>query len=194
MVWDLRHPPPPFSGNGASDALPVPPHPLTPRGPFVAPGRYTVTLAAGDVRRSQPVDVEGDPALPIGESEWYARERFLVDLLRLQRRVWDREREAEQLRERLTARRDSLAEDEAVPADLAAVLDSARAVERRLTGLRFRVYGLAGEFNGRGVRQGTLYPPTETQRRRRDTLEEALNDALAALARVRTEVAVPREE
>ena len=45
---------------------------------------------------------------------------------------------------------------------------------QRLRRLRARAYGLAGEFNGRGVRQGSLYPPTETHRARLEQLQEAL--------------------
>ncbi|HEX4936007.1 MAG TPA: hypothetical protein VFV33_22660, partial [Gemmatimonadaceae bacterium] len=51
--WDLRHAPPPGSGQrggdeegGTSDALPRPPRDIGDRGPFVAPGSYVVTIDA----------------------------------------------------------------------------------------------------------------------------------------------------
>jgi hypothetical protein len=43
---------------------------------------------------------------------------------------------------------------------------------------------LAGELNGSGVRQGSLYPPTETQRRRKTEIEKEVESALAALRQV----------
>ena len=50
--------------------------------------------------------------------------------------------------------------------------------------LRGQLAGLAGQFNGRGVRQGSLYPPTNTHRDRwrrlSSELEEALRDAQTA--------------
>jgi hypothetical protein len=56
VTWDLRHEPPPVvsdSGEGGAEeagpsASRVPlPHPVSARGPFVSPGRYTVRLEAG---------------------------------------------------------------------------------------------------------------------------------------------------
>jgi hypothetical protein len=43
---------------------------------------------------------------------------------------------------------------------------------------------LAAEFNGQGVRQGTLYPPTSTHRQRLQALTAALADVVGSLPTV----------
>ncbi|MEE9133638.1 MAG: hypothetical protein V3U13_08760, partial [Gemmatimonadota bacterium] len=55
------------------------------------------------------------------------------------------------------------------------------ALARRVRRLRSQVYRLAAAFNGAGVRQGSLYPPTPTHRQRMDDLAGALERELAAL-------------
>ena len=50
-----------------------------------------------------------------------------------------------------------------------------------MAGVRQRAYRLAGELNGSGVRQGSLYPPTRTQRLRMLQLEESLRRELTTL-------------
>jgi photosystem II stability/assembly factor-like uncharacterized protein len=163
--WDLRHEPPPFQESGEeSGALPILPRPVTPRGPFVAPGTYTVTLRAGGARSSQTLEVVGDPLLPLSEDDWRDREVFLLALLDLQRRAWDGE-----------ARADSLAKQ------LGGESDSAAELVRRLHGIRSSVYRLAGAFNGSGVRQGSLYPPTQAHRQQMKELEQRLARALDEL-------------
>ena len=52
--------------------------------------------------------------------------------------------------------------------------DTAKARARRLATLRDQIYGLAGGLGGSGVRQGSLYPPTETHRMRKAYLEARL--------------------
>jgi len=182
--WDLRHEPPPFEPDtGRVEALPRLPRPVTPRGPFVSPGIYTVTLRAGRTRSSQTVVVSGDPLLDLSQAEWHERETFLLALLGLQRRAWEAERRVDQLRRELVSERDSLAAQGVAPEHLVAGLDSVSALAGRLSRIRRAAYGLAGELNGSGVRQGSLYPPTETQRQRMRDLEAALQRDLAALAR-----------
>lgn len=75
--WDLRHEPP------------VPPDPERPaflgppRGPFVPPGTYTVTVSAGSFSASRPVEVEEDPRIRLGEAErrlWYDQTRAAAKL------------------------------------------------------------------------------------------------------------------
>ncbi|MFQ6046066.1 MAG: glycosyl hydrolase, partial [Gemmatimonadales bacterium] len=165
VVWDLRHEQPPefsfgFGGGGAQgpEALPVLPHPVAPRGPFVSPGTYTVTLEAGTARATRSVRVKGDPLMPLTQEDWVSREAFLVSLLELQKEA---SRAAE------TAR--GLSGDEA------------QAIARRLRQLMGQLASLASQFNGQGVRQGSLYPPTETQRRRKETIERQLREALEEL-------------
>lgn len=95
VTWDLRHDPPPSQpqdpNSPQAQALPRPPRPLGSVGPWVSPGTYTVTLTAGSAASTQTVQVSGDPGKPELTAEQYrARERFLVELLALQRQAWDR--------------------------------------------------------------------------------------------------------
>lgn len=169
VVWDLRHPPPPTmagSFGGAREGvvesereLPELPHSIEPHGPFVSPGRYEVTLVANGERATRPLLVRGDPALELSEADHRAREAFLVELLELQRRAF---RAAARARER--------ARGEGAP-------ERARELAGRLSRIRARLYGLAGEFNTQGVTQGTLRPPTVTHREIRDRLAAELEEA-----------------
>jgi hypothetical protein len=172
--WDLRYEPPPFEADDdPEEALPKLTHPITPRGPFVSPGTYTVTLEAGGARSSQTVEVRGDPLLALSDEQWRERERYLLDLLELQRRAWDAQERGEDLRRAAMAARDSLGAENAPPA-VVAHADSASALARRLRRLRSRIYNLAEVFNGDGVRQGSLFPPTETHRNRKEDLAAEL--------------------
>jgi photosystem II stability/assembly factor-like uncharacterized protein len=183
VVWDLRHEPPPFQSNSdQTETAPALPHPVTPRGPFVVPGTYTATLRVGGApRSSQNVEVRGDPLLSITQAEWRDREIFLLALLDLQRRAWDADQRGQELQRSVVAERDSLAEGgvDSEQANLRA--DSVSALARRLAGVRQSAYRLAGALNGAGVRQGSLYPPTRTQRLRMLQLEESLRRELATL-------------
>jgi hypothetical protein len=144
LVWDLRHEPPPSTGDdGISSEFAPLPHPVTLRGPFVSPGRYTATLEAGGARATQVVEVRGDPMLPLTEAQHRERESFLLEVLDLQRRV--------------------------------AALQASASPPRELQALARRVNGLANEFNGGGVRQGSLHPPTATHRQRKQELEAELD-------------------
>jgi photosystem II stability/assembly factor-like uncharacterized protein len=149
-VWDLRHEPPPYD-DGPNDynlrALPRPPRPTAPQGPFVSPGTYTVTLTAGSANASTTVEVQPDPLMPITLAQYREREAFLVDLLDLQRRSYEMARSAQ---------------------------GSAAATARRI---QSRAYGIASDFNGRGAVQGTLYPPTPAQRAQVAELKRMLAEA-----------------
>ncbi len=189
VVWDLRHEPPPTGGSPFGQqqpprrALPVLPHPVSARGPFVSPGTYTVTLEADGRRATRTVVVRGDPLMPLTQADWEERERFLVGLVEMQRASGEAAQRASALYRRLVTRRDSLrTANEAVPDDLTAAVDSAQALGRRLRALRGQAGQLTGQVNGFGVRQGTLYPPTATQRRRREAMEARLRTAVAELA------------
>jgi photosystem II stability/assembly factor-like uncharacterized protein len=97
VVWDLRHEPPPAApafaqaggeegGSGTAKALPALPRPAGPRGPWVSPGTYTVTLQAGGAHASRTLEVRGDPGKPaITLAEYKQREAFLLDVLDVQR-------------------------------------------------------------------------------------------------------------
>jgi len=180
--WDLRHESPPFEPDTSRvEALPVLPRPITPRGPFVAPGTYTVTLDAGGVSSTQQLQVRGDPLIDLTDEQWRNREAFLVELLQLQRRAWDADQRGQALANRLNEEREAAATDGEPQAALVEQADSAAALSRRIRRLRQQVYQLAGAFNGNGVRQGSLFPPTQTHRQRREFLGEALGREVANL-------------
>ncbi|MEJ2184987.1 MAG: hypothetical protein P8Z36_03525, partial [Gemmatimonadota bacterium] len=179
--WDLRHEPPPAGYSGGEQGGADLPHPIGPRGPFVSPGTYTVTLIAGGARASQKVVVRGDPLMPLTDAQYREREAFLLSVQEMQRKVSQAARDADQLRRQLRARQDSLRKAGGVPAGMAARIDSVSALGDRLNRLRRGVFGLASQFTGSGARQGSLYPPTETQKARERMLEAQLDEQLHAL-------------
>jgi photosystem II stability/assembly factor-like uncharacterized protein len=90
VTWDLRHEPLPSSPEDPESpqarALPRPPRPVAPVGPWVSPGTYTVTLTAGSATTTETVMVAGDPGKPaLTTAQYQDRERFLVDLMNVQR-------------------------------------------------------------------------------------------------------------
>ncbi|MEJ2217525.1 MAG: hypothetical protein P8099_13020 [Gemmatimonadota bacterium] len=175
VTWDLRHEPPPAGGffGGQQGAANLP-HPIGPRGPFVSPGTYAVTLIADGTQASQPVVVRGDPLMPITDAQYRERETFLLSVQEMQRKVFEAARDADQLRRQLQAQRDSLQKAGGVPEELSARIDSVSALRDRLNRLRRGVFGLASQFTGSGVEQGSLYPPTDTQKARKRMLESQL--------------------
>ncbi len=176
--WNLSHPSPPIEEDDDSsreglvvpsteDILPALKRSTDPRGPFVAPGRYTVTLEAGGSTSTRTVEVRGDPEMPtITQARYESRERFLVGLLGMQHEVFEAAQRAEALEEELS----ETADDEQI--------EAAEEHAQRLNGLRRGIYGLANTFNRSGVRQPTLYPPTDEHRRRKRQLEGELAEAI----------------
>jgi len=188
--WDLRHRPPPVTGRGAGDegvpeALPRPPRDIGERGPFVAPGVYTVVLDVDGVTATRPVTVKPDPLLPVTVAQHRQREAFLLEVAAAQQTVTD-------LGARISALRSQLAQRRAVNARPSSqpLVDSALArlstIERTVrvgpAAVQGRVYSLAGEFNGQGAQQGSLHPPTRTHRERFALLLAQLTRAQEALA------------
>jgi len=198
VSWDLRHAPPPASagaggfggeeggggppeagaagggrgGRGRAEAvvqLPIPTHDIGLRGPYVAPGTFTVTLNADGDTTSRMFEVRADPASNVTLAQQKSREAFLVDVQSLQLQT---EQRAADLRTRRTA---------------ATGADSTRlvALERRLTGgrdgVRAKLGGVARFFNGTGAQQGSFLPPTTTQR-------QVVADAKAELMAVEKEL------
>jgi hypothetical protein len=105
--------------------------------------------------------VRGDPEMPITAAQHRERETFLLAVMAAQV-------DALQLMGRVR----STAQD--ASGDRAARLASLR---RDLGQAAGSLRGMMGDFNGSGVRQGTLYPPTDTHRQR-------LRDARAIIDRV----------
>jgi hypothetical protein len=177
VVWDLRYEPPPAAGfgggggeGGTGTALP---RSVAPRAPHVPPGRYTVTLTAGDARATGTVEVRGDPLMPLTPAQYAARDTFVV-------RALDAAREAGAM----AAQAASAGRDAAARGDGAAA-DSSRALVRRIQQLGGRARQLLSRFGGQGVRQGTLYPPTATHRELLERLERDLADLRERVAALR---------
>jgi len=162
--WDLRYPADPDGGPERwvpfeDDQLP---RSVAPRGHFVSPGRYRLTLEARGTTVSTEVQVEADPDLPLTQAQYEERESFLNEVVALQQ-------------------------------DFDAVLggsggsgfgrggedpDSSPA-ERALQQHRRQVRSVYNSLNPSGVRQGSLYPPTETQK----AVVAAAREALLAYRR-----------
>jgi hypothetical protein len=181
VTWDLRHEPPASFGGGGggggpaqeSPALPRLAQPVGPRGPFVSPGSYTVTLEADGARSSRQVVVKGDPMMPMLTDALYReREAFLVSVMELQERVRD-----------LAQRAGVRGGGGFGPQPAVAPGDTLAALRSRIGGVLRGLGGLASDMNGSGVRPGTLYPPTETQKRRKAELEAELGAVTAAWER-----------
>jgi len=62
--------------------------PALPFGPFVLPGRYTVTLSAGGTTRSRPLDVGLDPRVRVGAGDLEAQLRLSQAIDSTLQRVW----------------------------------------------------------------------------------------------------------
>jgi hypothetical protein len=121
------------------------PRPTGNRGPWVAPGRYTLTLEARGVTSAQELEVLPDPMVPtLTAADYQAREEFMVGLLALRGDIMDLMQDA--------------------PAER----------QGELRGLVAEVQRVLGSLNGGGVRPGTLHPPTESQRTRIERVREAL--------------------
>ncbi|MEE8135342.1 MAG: hypothetical protein V3T56_09805, partial [Gemmatimonadales bacterium] len=163
VVWDLRHEPPAAAG-GSGDAppagaLPVPARPLGRRGPFVSPGEFTVTLEADGTQSVQTVTVRGDPEMPLTDEDWNARETFLLGIVDLQVKISDHV-EAAGAQCRGGFRGGGGGRGAAQSQD----------PNQQLCRIRSQLGRIAGELGGGGVQQGTVYPPTATQRQRFEEL------------------------
>ena len=196
-VWDLRHVPPPTSavgggggeegggppegggGRGGAAAvvdrrpnLPIPTHDIGNRGPYVSPGKFTVTLDVDGDTVSRSFDVRADPLGNVTLAQQKARESFLMDVQSLQERT---ERVVQDIRS-------------ARGSGPAAPNDPLVGLERRLTGrdgVRGKLGGIARAFNGTGAQQGTFLPPTVNQR-------EVVREAKAELDAVEKELRAKR--
>ena len=189
--WDLRHTPPPTDADEDEDGdegvvepdtiLPALRHSLEPKGPFVSPGLYAVTMTAGETEVTRRVEVQPDPKIDLTPAEWQAREAFLVELLQMQREAWNAAESMTSLSDSLRSRRDAMEEAGNLTDAFAARVDSVDALADRLRDVRGDLYGLASAFNTSGVTQPTLHPPTATQRQRLNVLRAELQGALEAM-------------
>jgi photosystem II stability/assembly factor-like uncharacterized protein len=128
FAWDLRYPPPAVQQFGYPIAAIFGNTPREPRGPWVMPGRYLVTLSAEGRSSSQELHVRMDPRVKTSREE--LREQFDLSM-----RVYDALarshaalREVRQQRARLKEARGRQAPDE-ITRQLAAFDEAAGALE-----------------------------------------------------------------
>jgi len=188
VTWDLAHPSPPTEEDEEDDGrdgvvepdtiLPEIEYPFDMKGPFVRPGTYTVTLKAGGVKKTESVEVRGDPAIDLTAQQWRDREAFLLEVLDGQRTAFRASQRADSLEDRLKAHRNDLATRvDSIPDELIGLLNRAEDEADTLGEVRGDIYGLAGVFNWSYVTQPSLQPPTPTHRQRFAALQNRLRAA-----------------
>ena len=162
--WDLRHPLLDGSDEWQAHDSDQLARPIEERGHFVSPGTFRITLQARGTSSSQTIAVTGDPDMPVTLAQYREREAFLSEVLTMRQEV-------EQLR-------DTLAQMRERDAGRASRLE---ALQGELNASRAVLEGIYQSMNGGGVRQGSLYPPTETHEQRKTMVEGTLARARAEL-------------
>ena len=168
--WDLRHSIPGRAESWQRFTNPELARPIGQRGPWVSPGRYTVTVSARDISASTRVEVRGDPEMPITVAMYESRERFMLDALALTGEIQSYMRE-----NGLGGGgrgRGGRGGRPSLDTPAGKLSTAARMVQQ--------VYGA---LNGGGVRPGTLYPPTESQRAAVQTARALFAEARGGLDR-----------
>ncbi len=155
-VWDLRHVAPPAGPQfgQSQDTTAQLPHPIGTRGPFVSPGTYTARVTTWSARSTQSIEVRGDPLMTITQAQYEDREAFLLALVAAQRDV----------------------------SEMTQAAGGNRDMTDRLRDLRRQLGRLYSSINGSGVRQGSLFPPTTTQRQRWEAAQAELEQLRQDLA------------
>lgn len=223
--WDLRYPPaagggfagfarggeeagmePPAGAAGGAGgsgraagrvALPVPAHNIGPRGFYVSPGKFTVTMDVDGEKSTRTFDVRADPMLSATLADHKAREAFLLEAQEVQAKLVTA---TAAFRTRLAAA--ASAADTARLAPLAERLGIPVAAVRGATGgpgagggpgggggfgrPRGPVAALAAlpnAWNGNGARHGGLPAPSGTQRAVLEEAKAVLRDIERELAR-----------
>ena len=106
--------------------------------------------------------------MPLTAAQWRDREAFLVDLQSTRRAIAEVTQNATEALNRINTRSEAA--------------DVVRALQQQLRTLRRSANNLASEFNGNGVRQGSLYGPTESHRDRKRRIDRSLDELRAALS------------
>ncbi len=199
LVWDLRYTPPPatnrpptpgvdtkarpseatlaripgdYGGGGDITGGESGGEPILPTGPPVLPGLYTITLTAGGASSRATVRVEGDPRIPISDSDRQAQHRFLMAAYRAQLAGAEATTATSTLRDGIEAITKAIAAEKTPPAGLKPATDE---FARRVRGLQGEIGRGAGRVGGlvRSVSRSTSRPTASQQ--------AELADALAAL-------------
>ena len=222
--WDLRYPP--ATGGGAARgggeegppgeagaggggvaggrgpgstrvALPLPAHNIGPRGFYVSPGKYTVTMDVDGAKSVQTFEVRADPTMMETLADHKAREAFLLDVQEVQAKLTTA---TTAFRTKMAAAKgaDSVRMNEmalklglvaparvgapAGPGGLAGGPGGGGGFGRP-RGPAAALGGLAGAWNGSGARHGGLQAPSGTQREVLARAKEALAEMEKELAR-----------
>jgi photosystem II stability/assembly factor-like uncharacterized protein len=149
-------------GEGRRPALPLPAHNIGPRGIHVAPGTFTVTMAAGRDTVKQQFAVRGDPTSDVTLKEHQEREAFLLEVMDVQARLTAA---TTQFRTRL--QQASGADQQRlqqVAQQLGLATPAAGRGGRGGRGPGASLGGIVGAYTGSGVRQASLKGPTGTHK------------------------------
>jgi hypothetical protein len=172
-------------GRGGPEYEPGVPRSVGPRGAFVAPGTYTVTLQAGDQRVRETVRVNGDPALPLTVAQHREREGFQLQLADMLAEMVTMSQELANLRRDLTAQRDAAAAASPARAAADSSLERLTNVERSFVSgpvsMLGRINQLNGAFNGSGAQQGSFQPPTPPMRAQAREIRVVIDQVKAEL-------------
>lgn len=177
-----------MAGGRGNDPYPYPvPRSLGPRGAFVSPGSYTVTLQAGDAKATETIRVNADPLLTLTVAQHKEREAFQLDMADMLAEIVAMSQQLASQRRDLTTRRDAAAAGSAarVAADssLARLTSVERSFVTSIGPAQGRIMQLYNSFNGSGAQQGSLYPPTAA-------MKAQARDIRAAVDRLKREIAV----
>ncbi|HEX7940137.1 MAG TPA: hypothetical protein VF483_14210, partial [Gemmatimonadaceae bacterium] len=220
--WDLRWPPAAggrggFAGGGGGgeeeapapaaggriagrQALPIPAHNIGPRGFYVSPGKYTVTMDVDGAKSSRTFEVRGDPNMMETVADHKARESFLLDVQDVQAKI---AAATTAFRAKMATAKgaDSLRmHDLALKLGLIAAARPASVGPGGLAGgpagpggggrggrggggPAAALAGLAGQWNGNGARHGGLQPPSGQHRAILAAAKTALSEMEKELAR-----------
>lgn len=164
--WDLRHGGPGVSDEWSRHDSPVLARSIDTWGPWVSPGTYIVSIEANGRVGETSVEVRGDPEMPMLTQEMYeSREQFMLGAIALMTQI------------------DNVMQEHGVRGGggfgFRGQAGPPRTPEDRLRAARRMVQQVYGAMNGGGVRPGSLYPPTQTQREQLERARDLLNDALA---------------
>lgn len=122
VVWDLRYPPPyepdPEETRGFFGA---------PRGPKVLPGRYSVTLEAGDLTLNREFDVRLDPRVRISDADLAARQKALMSMYALASPLYQAGRTVRRLTQQVSDMRKLLGGRDDLPQSLSDDVNSVSA-------------------------------------------------------------------
>ena len=138
--------------------------PIDNLGPWVSPGRYTVTLEARGETSSQILNVRGDPQMPVTQSMYEERETFLLDLIEVARSIGE-------ARPGLSCPGFGFGGGGQRP----------EGTDGELCEIRRSAEQLSGVLDGSEVQPGSLYPPTADHLGRKAALDARLARVLESM-------------